>query len=64
MTTRALGSYCLIIAALLVPRAALAQRARLQLDHLDKLAEKATDTVDVRKATLGKIRWCTDLFEA
>jgi hypothetical protein len=48
MTTRVLSSYCLIIAALLVPRAALAQGARLQLDHLDKLAEKATDTVDVR----------------
>lgn len=33
--------------ALLVPRAALAQGAKLQLDHLDKLAERARDTVDV-----------------
>jgi hypothetical protein len=51
MTTRALGNYCLIIAALLVPRTALAQGARLQLDHLNKLAEKATETVDVSADT-------------
>ena len=51
MTPRILSSYCLIIAALLVPRAALAQGARLQLDHLNKLAEKATETVDVSADT-------------
>ena len=47
MTPRTLVSHCLLIAALLIPRAALAQGARLQLDHLNKLAEKATETVDV-----------------
>jgi Domain of unknown function (DUF4252) len=51
MTPRILSSYCLIIAALLVPRAAHAQGARLQLDHLNKLAEKATETVDVSADT-------------
>ena len=51
MTPRILGSYCLVIAALLLPRAALAQGARLQLDHLNKLAEKATETVDVSADT-------------
>ena len=51
MTLRALGNYCLIITALLVPRTALAQGARLQLDHLNKLAEKATETVDVSADT-------------
>jgi hypothetical protein len=33
--------------ALLVPRAASAQGARLQLDHLNKLADRAKETVDV-----------------
>jgi uncharacterized protein DUF4252 len=47
MTTRVLGSCCLIIATLSVPGTVLAQGARLQLDHLNKLAEKATETVDV-----------------
>jgi len=51
MTPRILSSYCLIIAALLAPRAAYAQGARLQLDHLNKLAEKATETVDVSADT-------------
>jgi hypothetical protein len=47
MTPRTLVSHCLLIAALLVPGAALAQGARLQLDHLNRLADKATETVDV-----------------
>ena len=38
---------CLLLLALLIPREALAQGARLQLDHLDKLAAKAEETVDV-----------------
>jgi len=46
-----LSSYCLIIAALLIPRTALAQAPRLQLDHLNKLADKATETVDVSADT-------------
>ena len=37
----------LLLLALLVPRAASAQGARLQLDHLNRLTEKAKDTVDV-----------------
>jgi len=51
MTPRILSSYCLIVAALLVPREALAQGARLQLDQLNKLADKATETVDVSADT-------------
>jgi Domain of unknown function (DUF4252) len=47
MTPRTLVSHGLLIAALVIPSAALAQGARLQLDHLNKLAEKATETVDV-----------------
>ncbi len=47
MTPRTLISHCLLIAAVLIPGTALAQGARLQLDHLNKLAEKATETVDV-----------------
>jgi hypothetical protein len=47
MSPRTTINYCLLLLALLVPRAAWAQGARLQLDHLDKLAEKAKDTVDV-----------------
>ena len=51
MTPRILSSYCLIMATLLVPRPALAQGAKLQLDHLNKLAEKLTETVDVSADT-------------
>ena len=40
-------SYGILLLALLTPGAALAQGARLQLGHLDKLAEKAEETVDV-----------------
>ena len=47
MTPRTPVSHCLLIAALLIPGTALAQGARLQLDHLNKLAEKSTETVDV-----------------
>jgi hypothetical protein len=47
MTPRTIASYCLLVTALLLPRPASAQGARLQLDHLNKLAEKATETVDV-----------------
>ena len=38
---------CLLLSVLLLPGVASAQGARLQLDHLNKLADKATDTVDV-----------------
>lgn len=47
MNPRAITNCCLLLAALLVPPAVSAQGARLELDHLDKLAEKAKDTVDV-----------------
>lgn len=47
MTPRTIASCCLLLAAILIPRSAAAQGARLQLDHLDKLAEKATEIVDV-----------------
>ena len=40
-------SYSLLLLALLAPRVALAQGAKLQLGHLDKLAQKAEETVDV-----------------
>ena len=36
-----------LLLALLIPRAASAQGARLQLDHLNKLADRARETVDV-----------------
>ena len=38
---------CLIALALLMPATVSAQGARLQLDHLNRLAEQAEDTVDV-----------------
>jgi Domain of unknown function (DUF4252) len=38
---------CAIALSLLLPGAVAAQGARLQLDYLNKLAEKANDTVDV-----------------
>jgi hypothetical protein len=37
----------LILLTLLVPRAALAQGPKLQLDHLNKLADRSKETVDV-----------------
>lgn len=47
MNPRTVINCCLLAAALSIPTAASAQGARLQLDHLNKLADKAKDTVDV-----------------
>jgi hypothetical protein len=47
MNPRTTISHGLFLLALLLPSTASAQGARLQLDHLDKLAEIAMDTVDV-----------------
>ena len=47
MNPRTTINCCLLLLVLFVPRAASAQGARLQLDHLDRLAEKAEETVDV-----------------
>jgi hypothetical protein len=47
MNPRTIISCSLLLLAFLVPRGAAAQGARLQLDHLDKLAGKAKETVDV-----------------
>ncbi len=47
MNPRTISNYSLLLLALLVPCEALAQGARLQLGHLDKLAAKAEETVDV-----------------
>ncbi|MEO5738980.1 MAG: DUF4252 domain-containing protein [Vicinamibacterales bacterium] len=59
MNTRTTINCCLLLLALVVPRTASAQGARLRLDHLNKLAEKAQEAVDVTvdaamlKATAG-----------
>ena len=66
---------CLLLLALLIPREALAQGAKLQLDHLDKLAAKAEETVDVTvdaamlKETTGlsrrqRLRYCESATDA
>jgi hypothetical protein len=47
MNPRTTISCSLLLLALLAPREAWAQGARLQLDHLDRLAQKAEETVDV-----------------
>jgi len=47
MNPRTTINYSLLLLALLVPREVLAQGAKLQLGHLDKLAQKAEETVDV-----------------
>ncbi len=47
MTVRTTVNCSLLLMALAIPGAASAQGARLQLDHLNRLAEKATETVDV-----------------
>jgi Domain of unknown function (DUF4252) len=47
MTPRTIASHGLLLAALLMPSPAAAQGAKLQLDHLNRLAEKAKETVDV-----------------
>ena len=51
MNPRTIASYCLLLTALLLPRPASAQGARLKLDHLNRLADKATETVDVTADT-------------
>lgn len=47
MNARTVINGCLLLAALLNPASASAQGARLQLDHLNRLSDKARDTVDV-----------------
>ena len=47
MNPRTIINRCLLLAAIVIPHEAYAQGARLQLNHLDKLADKAKDTVDV-----------------
>ena len=47
MNPRTTINCCALVLVLLVPRAVSAQGARLQLDHLNKLADKAKETVDV-----------------
>jgi hypothetical protein len=47
MNPRTIINYCLLLLALLIPRGAAAQGARLQLDHLNKLADRSKETVDV-----------------
>jgi hypothetical protein len=51
MNPRTIASHCLLLAALVMPHPAAAQGARLQLDHLNKLADKAKETVDVTADT-------------
>ena len=47
MNPRTIINRCLVVAALASPHEANAQGARLQLNHLDRLADTAKDTVDV-----------------
>ena len=47
MNPRTIANCCLLLAVLLVPSVGSAQGARLQLDHLNRLTDKATETVDV-----------------
>lgn len=47
MNPRITVSCCAVFVSLVMPAVAAAQGARLQLDHLNRLAEKATETVDV-----------------
>jgi hypothetical protein len=47
MNPRKIISCSVLLLALLVPRTAAAQGARLQLDHLNKLADRSKETVDV-----------------
>ena len=47
MNPRMTVNCCALLFALLMPGPAAAQGARLQLDHLNRLADKATETVDV-----------------
>jgi Domain of unknown function (DUF4252) len=41
------AALCFLVALVLLPDAAFAQGGRIQLDHLNRLADKATETVDV-----------------
>ena len=47
MNPRAITNSCVLLLALFVVRDASAQGARLQLDHLNKLADRSKETVDV-----------------
>ena len=47
MTTRPKIKFCAAVIALLLPAAASAQGARIQLDHLNYLADKAEKVIDV-----------------
>ena len=47
MNPRTIANGCLLTLALLVPCRAAAQGPRLQLDHLNKLADRSKETVDV-----------------
>lgn len=47
MNARSSISGCILCALLLIPAAVSAQDARIQLDHLNRLAERASETVDV-----------------
>jgi hypothetical protein len=51
MTQRLLISGYIVLTALLVPTVVQAQGARLRLDHLARLADKADETVDVNVDT-------------
>ena len=41
------AALCFLLALVLLPDAASAQGGKIQLDHLNRLADKATETVDV-----------------
>jgi hypothetical protein len=47
MNPRTITNCCVLLLTLVLARGASAQGARLQLDHLDKLAELSKETVDV-----------------
>lgn len=47
MNPRTITSGCVLLLALFVARDASAQGARLQLDHLNRLAERSKETVDI-----------------
>ena len=51
MNPRIIASHGLLLAVLLMPCPAAAQGAKLQLDHLNRLADKAKETVDVSADT-------------
>ena len=59
MKPRTITRYCVLLLMLVAARDAAAQGPKLQLDHLDKLADRSKETVDVTvdsamlKATAG-----------